>query len=59
MKKYPSVEWSKIARTRDKFIHFYFGIDREVVWDIVTQNIPELFEKLKSKQEGWESELET
>ena len=31
MEKYPEIEWSKIARTRDKFIHFYFRIDKEVV----------------------------
>ncbi len=61
MKKYPSVEWSKIARTRDKFIHFYFGIDKEAVWDIVNENIPILFEQLKTiiQKEGWSNELET
>ena len=25
-KKYSEVEWREIARTRDKIIHFYFGI---------------------------------
>lgn len=61
VKKYQDVEWSKIARTRDKFIHFYFGIDKEVVWDIVYENIPVLFEKLKNiiKGEGWEDEIES
>ena len=29
--KYPEVEWSEIAKTRDKFIHFYFGLDIEVI----------------------------
>ncbi len=59
-KKYMDVEWSKIARTRDKFIHFYFGIDREVVWDIVNEDIPPLFEKLKNiiENEGWKGDIE-
>jgi len=57
--KYPEVEWRIIARTRDKLIHFYFGIDIETVWKIITFDIPVLEEKLKNiiKKEGWEEEL--
>ena len=60
MRKYPNIEWSKIARTRDKLIHFYFGVNMEIVWKIVSLDIPSLFEALKAiiKKEGWEGELE-
>ena len=27
---------------RDKLIHRYFGVDYELVWDVVTNKIPEL-----------------
>jgi len=30
---YPEVEWKNIAKTRDKLIHHYFGVDYEIVWD--------------------------
>ena len=30
-KKYVEVEWSKIAATRDKMIHHYFGVDVDIV----------------------------
>ena len=40
--KYPSVPWRKIARTRDKAIHQYFGLDWDLVWEIVENHIPEL-----------------
>jgi len=58
--KYPEVDWSIIARTRDKLIHFYFGIDIVILWKIVKFNIPVLFKKLENiiKNEGWEDELE-
>lgn len=40
--KYPGVEGKIIAGTRDKLIHDYFGVDYELVWDIVTTKIPVL-----------------
>jgi uncharacterized protein with HEPN domain len=43
-KKYPDLEWKKIAGLRDILIHAYFGIDRDIVWDVITNKIPELKE---------------
>ncbi len=41
-KKYPQVPWKDMAGMRDKLIHEYFGIDVDVLWKTVTQDIPQL-----------------
>jgi uncharacterized protein with HEPN domain len=40
--QHPHIEWRKIAGTRDMMIHHYFGIDYNVVWDILTEKLPDL-----------------
>ncbi len=46
-KKYVDVPWKEIVGTRDKMIHHYFGIDLEVVWDIVKKDIPKLKKQIE------------
>jgi uncharacterized protein with HEPN domain len=44
--QYPDINWRAMAGMRDKLIHDYFGIDYEIVWDVVINNIPELHQKI-------------
>jgi uncharacterized protein with HEPN domain len=41
-RKYPDVEWKKMAGLRDIVVHDYFGIDEDIIWDVVSVRIPEL-----------------
>ncbi|HLD80137.1 MAG TPA: DUF86 domain-containing protein [Candidatus Nanoarchaeia archaeon] len=45
--KYPSVEWKKITGTRDKLIHQYFGIDLDLMWDVLKTELPKLKKQIK------------
>jgi uncharacterized protein with HEPN domain len=40
--RFPELPWSAMARTRDRIAHHYFRLDREIVWDTVTKDIPAL-----------------
>ena len=45
--KYPAVPWKPIAGTRDRLIHGYFDVDLDIVWQIITADLPPLTSSLE------------
>ena len=46
-KKSPNIDWRKITGLRDILIHAYFGIDLEIIWDIVQNKLSILIEEIQ------------
>ncbi len=40
------VEWATLAAFRNVLVHDYLGIDIDLVWTVITQDIPEFKDKI-------------
>ena len=40
--RHPDVEWQDIKDFRNLLIHEYFGVDQEIVWKIIQDDLPGL-----------------
>lgn len=40
--KYKEIAWREIAGTRDMIVHKYFGVNLEIIWDIIKKDLPKL-----------------
>jgi len=38
-KKHSEIEWGKIAGLRHRIVHEYFGVDLEIIWKIVKDEL--------------------
>jgi uncharacterized protein with HEPN domain len=41
--KYTGIPWEEMYRLRNRISHEYFGVDYEIIWNILTTQIPENF----------------
>ncbi|MBE0408945.1 MAG: DUF86 domain-containing protein [Anaerolineales bacterium] len=45
--KYPEIPWQEMAGTMDRLMHHYFGINQEIVWQIVEKDLPDLKKQIE------------
>lgn len=46
--RHPDIPWKDIIKMRNKVTHFYFGIDYNIVWEVVKRDMTQLEKKLNS-----------
>jgi uncharacterized protein with HEPN domain len=45
--RYPQIPWSDVIGMRHKIVHDYLDVDFDVVWEVVTADLPELIDQLR------------
>lgn len=45
---HPEIPWREVASLRNVIAHEYFGLDHEIIWDVIKTQIPDLIEKFQN-----------
>lgn len=45
--KFPKIPWKEMITMRNKVSHEYFGVDSEILWKTINEDLPLLKEKIK------------
>ena len=49
--KYPEIPWNDISGFRNVLVHDYLGVDLDVIWSVIEQELPKL-ENILTKEVG-------
>ena len=52
--RFSQIEWAQLNGMRNVFVHEYFGIDANLVWEIIKNDIPALKDKIIEVLETFE-----
>lgn len=56
--KNPEIEWKHLRGFRNRIVHDYFGVDYEIVWSIIENDLEELIERLRLLVEEYKNGLQ-
>src|SRR5262245_53877207 len=45
---HPEIRWADIIGMRHKVVHDYLGVDEDIVWQVVTDDLPQLVRSLET-----------
>jgi len=49
----PEIQWRQVIATRNRLIHGYLGIDNDILWSIIRQDVPALLPQLRELRDRW------
>lgn len=47
-KRHSAIPWQNMAGLRNRIVHDYFGVDLEIIWQIISIEIPSLKKSISS-----------
>ena len=50
-KAYPDIPWKEISGFRNILVHNYLGVDLDMIWSVVEQDLPKLEQALIKQQD--------
>jgi len=51
--QYPKIPWNRIISMRNKVVHEYFGVDVDILWETIREDLPELRRQIKDIQKNY------
>ena len=51
--KHPEIFWKRMIGLRNITIHEYFGVDLNIIWEIISKNLPETKPKIEAMLKGF------
>lgn len=54
--KHPGIPWTEVIGLRNVVIHDYAGIDSDIIWNIISNDLPPLLIELQSIEENFPDE---
>jgi len=45
--EHPDIPWRAMIGTRNRLVHGYFDVDLDIIWNIITQDLPPLVAPLR------------
>jgi uncharacterized protein with HEPN domain len=40
--RFPNMPWRQMAGLRNRIVHDYFGLDLEIIWQVIRHDLPQL-----------------
>jgi uncharacterized protein with HEPN domain len=44
--RYPDIPWAQMRGIMNLLIHEYFGVDTDIIWQTITDDLPDLLKKI-------------